>query len=429
MTAESQPRPYRAAAIIGLVAQALFTIRLAVPHKLVFDEVHYVPAARVLIELSGPRNIEHPLLGKELIAFGMMFFGDNSFGWRIMSTFAATAVVLGIFAIAWMLFRRLRTATMAALFVLLNITVFIQARIAMLDGFMAAFVVTGIAALLWAMRAPPEKVWRRWVLGSVLLGLAVAAKWSAAPFIAYAAIALILIRLRDGRMRRRSVYAALNPHDQRFWPGLPVVPAIIALGVISIATYCLTFWPAFHYAQLPLTREGFIRFQMQMYAAQTQVLPPHTYQSNWKTWPLMIRPIWYLYEPADGAMRGIFMVGNPAILWGGLVAVAACLWAWVRDGSARMLAVAGLWFGAYAMWIVIPKSIGFFYYYYLPSIFLALPLAAAFDRFATGRWKHWDEAFLVLALGLFVYFYPIIAAMALHDPQDFRRWMWFPTWP
>ncbi|MDB5706836.1 MAG: dolichyl-phosphate-mannose--protein mannosyltransferase [Sphingomonas bacterium] len=429
MTAESPPRPYRAAAIIGLVAQLLFTIRLAVPHKLVFDEVHYVPAARVLLELSGPRNIEHPLLGKELIALGIMLFGDNSFGWRIMSTFAATAVVLGIFAIAWMLFGKLRTATMASLFVLLNITVFIQARIAMLDGFMAAFVVMGIAALLWAMRAPPEKVWRRWLLGSFLLGLAVAAKWAAAPFIAYAAVALIWIRLRDARMRKRSVYAALNPGDQAYWPGLPVVPALIALGVVSIATYCLTFWPAFYYAQFPLTREGFVAFQMRMYAAQTQVLPPHTYQSSWPSWPLMIRPIWYLYEPVDGAMRGILLIGNPAILWGGLIAVAACLYAWVRDGSMKLLAVAGLWIGSYAMWILIPKSIGFFYYYYLPSIFLALPLAGAFDRFRTGRWKHWDEGFLVLCFCLFVYFYPIISAMALNDPQDFRHWMWFSTWP
>ncbi len=138
MTTESQPRPYRAAAIIGLVAQLLFTFRLTTPHKLVFDETHYVAAARVLMELSGPSNIEHPLLGKELIALGMLIFGDNSLGWRIMSTFAATAVVLGIFAILWLLFGRVRTAVIGALCVLLNITVFIQARIGMLDGFMAA---------------------------------------------------------------------------------------------------------------------------------------------------------------------------------------------------------------------------------------------------------------------------------------------------
>ena len=423
------PRPIRAAAIIGLAAQILFTLRLATPHKLMFDEVHYVPAARVLLQLSGPVNIEHPLLGKELIALGIAIFGDNSFGWRILSTLAGTVTVLGIFAILWMLFQRVRTAAMGALFVLLNITVFIQARIAMLDGFMAAFVVTGIAALLWAMRAPPGKAWPRWLLGSVFLGLGVACKWVAAPYIAYAGIAFLAIRLRDARARNRSVYAALNPGDQIFWPGMPAIHALLALGLVSIAAYCLTFLPAFYYAVQPMTVHDFIRFQMKMYAEQTEILPPHTYQSGWRSWPLMIRPIWYLYEPVDGAVRGVLMIGNPAILWGGLIAVAACLIAWVREGSAKLLAVVLLWAGSYAMWALIPKSIGFFYYYYLPSIFLALPLAAAFDRFATGKYRGWDEAFLILAFGLFVYFYPIISAVALNDPQDFRYWMWFSTWP
>ncbi len=423
------PRPYRAAAIIGLAAQILFTLRLATPHKQMFDEVHYVPAAHALLQLQGPVNIEHPLLGKELIALGITLFGDNSFGWRIMSTLAGTASVLGIFAILWLLYGRVRTSTLGALFVLLNITVFIQARIAMLDGFMAAFVVTGIAVLLWAMRSPPGKVWPRWLFGSLLLGLGVACKWVAAPYIAYAAVAFIVIRLRDARQRNRSVYAALNPRDQVYWPGLPAIHALLALGAVSIAAYCLTFLPAFFYAVDPLTFSGLARFQIRMYEAQTQILPPHTYQSGWRTWPLMIRPIWYLYETVDGAVRGVLLIGNPAIFWGGLIAIAACLYAWVRQGSARLLAVVLLWGGSWAMWMLIPKSIGFFYYYYLSSIFLALPLAAAFEQFCRGRYRHWDLGFLALTLGLFIYFYPIISAVALGDPQDFNHWMWLKTWP
>jgi len=428
MTATA-PRPFRAAAIIGLAAQMLFTLRLATPHKQMFDEVHYVPAAQVLLRLQGPVNIEHPLLGKELIALGISLFGDNSFGWRIMSTFAGTATVLGIFAILWLLYGRVRTATMGALFVLLNITVFIQARIAMLDGFMAAFVVTGIAALLWAMRAPEGKAWPRWLLGSLLLGLGVGCKWVAAPYIAFAGIAFVAIRLRDAQARKRSVYAALNPGNQIFWPGMPAIHALLALGAVSIAAYCLTFLPAFFYAVDPLTFNGLARFQMRMYEAQTEILPHHTYQSGWRTWPLMIRPIWYLYEPVDGAVRGVLMIGNPAIFWGGLIAIAACLYAWVREGSEKLLAVSLLWAGSWAMWMVIPKSLGFFYYYYLSSIFLALPLAAAFERFGRGRLRNLDYGFLALAFCLFVYFYPIIASVALNDPQDFRYWMWFSTWP
>ena len=45
------------------------------------------------------------------------------------------------------------------------------------------------------------------------------------------------------------------------------------------------------------------------------------------------------------------------------------------------------------------------------------------------RLRYWDEAFLMLSLGLFIHFYPILAAAPLSGPRAFERWMWFSTWP
>ena len=134
---DATPRPYRAAAMLAVLAQLLFCYRLTIPTKLMFDEVHYVPAARKLLALAGPSNIEHPLLAKEIIAGGIALLGDNSLGWRFFSTLAGTATVLGVFAIVWLMLGRVRPAVCAGLFTLFNFTVYIQARIAMLDGFMA----------------------------------------------------------------------------------------------------------------------------------------------------------------------------------------------------------------------------------------------------------------------------------------------------
>ena len=50
-------------------------------------------AARALLALSAPANIEHPPFAKELIAIGMRLFGDNPFGWRFMSTLAGSATM------------------------------------------------------------------------------------------------------------------------------------------------------------------------------------------------------------------------------------------------------------------------------------------------------------------------------------------------
>jgi dolichyl-phosphate-mannose-protein mannosyltransferase len=400
-------KPLAPALAIGALAQGVFSWRLTIPHSLVFDEIHYVPAARTLLALSHPANTEHPLLGKTLIAIGIALFGDNSLGWRAMSTLAGTATVVGVFAILWLMLGRVRPAVIGSLLVLLNFTVFVQARIAMLDGFMAAFVVSALAAMLWAMRGP--QAWPRWLLGSVLLGLAAGVKWTALPYVVYAAVAFVLLK-RPGR-----------------WPGLSRIPALAILALASGAAYLATFAPAFLYAQDPLTVATLIPFQFEMLARQTQILPHHNYQSAWWSWPLMIRPIWYLYEPVDGAVRGVLMIGNPMVMWGGLVAVAACLWGALCWRNALLGATAGLWIGSCAMWAIIPKSLGFFYYYYLSSIWLCVALAVAFDRF--GRKRHWDEASLALAAGLFAYFYPILSAAALPGPRAFVRWMWFSTWP
>ncbi len=402
-------RPAVVAVLIAIAAQLLFTHNLTRPSILVFDEVHYVPAAHTLLALERPTNTEHPLLGKALIAAGIATFGDNPMGWRAASTLAGTASVLGVFAILMLVFGSLRTAICGAAFSAFNITLFVQARIGMLDVFLGAFVTLAIAAMLWAARAHAR---RRWLLGSVLLGLATAVKWTAAPYVAFAAIAFVILK------RRR-------PH---LWPALSPIVAITMLGIVSVATYFLSFAPAFFYAEQPLTLSTLIPFQHEMYARQTQVLSPHTYQSSWPGWPFIARPIWYLYEHVDGAVRGILLVGNPAVMWGGLVALAALGWAWARRQDARAGGIVLLWAGSLAIWAAVPKSLGFYYYYHLSGIFISIALAAAFHVHATHKRRDWIDYYLVLCLAVFLWFYPIISAAALPDPQAFNRWMMFDSW-
>jgi dolichyl-phosphate-mannose-protein mannosyltransferase len=172
-------RPWLVALLIGIAAQLLFTVHLDQPGGIMFDEVHYVPAAHALIDLSGPRNTEHPLLGKELIALGMDLLGDNPFGWRILPTLAGTATVLGVFAFLWILMRgRMRVAVTGAVLVMLNQSLFVQARTAMLDVFLGAFLLWGLVFLLWAMHGTRAQVRWRWCAGAALLGLATAVKWA-----------------------------------------------------------------------------------------------------------------------------------------------------------------------------------------------------------------------------------------------------------
>jgi dolichyl-phosphate-mannose--protein O-mannosyl transferase len=424
MFARLAARPALLALLIGLGAEILFALHLDRPSRLMFDEVHYVPAARILLALDGPTNIEHPLLGKTLIAAGIDLFGDNPIGWRAPATLAGTATVLATFAFLQLLTRSARTATIGALLVVLNQFVFIQARIAMLDAFLGALLLWGLTCLIWAMRSPPRWTAWRWTLGSALLGLAIGVKWLAVPFVGFAALAFVAIRLGDARGRAPGGSAWSGDHP--YWRGLATLPALLLLGTVAIVTYTLTFVPAFFYAEEPLTLATLLPLQQEMWALQTQKLHAHPYQSSWWSWPLMLRPIWYFYEPDKGAQRGVLLIGNPVILWGGLVAVAACWWAGLRHGARQLLAVAALWTASLLIWALIPKSLGFFYYYYLPSIFLCLALALAFAHY--DRRRRWDEWFVGASLIAFAYFYPILSAAPLAGPSSFAHWTWFESW-
>ena len=403
-------RPWLIPLGLACVAELLFLFRLGTPHGFVFDEVHYVPAARALLALGGPMNLEHPLFAKILIAAGMALFGDNSFGWRFMATLAGTATVIAVYAIAALLTRDRRAGLVAGALALFGNTVFVQARIAMLDTFMAALLAGGLAMLLWALRSE-RRVWAKWLGGAVLLGLAIGCKWAALPYVGFAGLGLIVLRWRRGR--------AL---------AMPLIPALAALGGVAVLAYLATFLPALFYAKEPLTLGRLLPFQLEMYRLQTQVLPHHTYQSNWWSWPLMQRPIWYIYEVADGAQRGVLLVANPLLAWGGLVAVAACAWIGIARRSLATLAPALLWLGSIAMWAAIPKSLGFYYYYYPSTLWLAVALGVALARVDPAGKRRWDEWYVTATIAVFAYFWPILSAAPLGGADAFHRWTWFAGW-
>ena len=399
--------PLQLALIVGLVAQLLFTVDLGQPAKMMFDETHYVPAAQKTFGLIERSNEEHPLLAKWLIGLSMALFGETPAGWRALSTIMGTATVLAVFWIALRLFGSARAAATAAVLTMLNQLVFIHARIAMLEVYWVGFLLLAIGCLIEGYRS--ARAWR-WIAGAaVLLGLAAGSKWSAIPWAAPIGLMFVALKLRG-----------------QGWPGVSLVGGAVLIGGLSLLTYLATFAPAFFYAREPLSLAELIPYQRHMYELQTQLLAPHNYQSDWWGWPLIVRPIWYLYEPVAGVQRGVLFIGNPAIMWGGLLVILPCLWARTKP----LLLAVGLWAFAYGVLILIPKTIGFYYYYYLPGIFLSLVLAGAFHHYCpAGRARWIPAAFVAVCAALFLYFFPIISAAPLANDQAFLKWIWFPTWP
>src|SRR5882757_11403171 len=85
------------AVIIFFAAHFALLAGVTTPDKFYFDEVHYVPAARQMLDPVMPApmlNPMHPPLAKQLIALSILTFGDVPFGWRYPAAlFGALAIV------------------------------------------------------------------------------------------------------------------------------------------------------------------------------------------------------------------------------------------------------------------------------------------------------------------------------------------------
>ncbi|WP_086739501.1 phospholipid carrier-dependent glycosyltransferase [Erythrobacter colymbi] len=405
--------------------------RLAIPSILYFDEVHYIPAAREFLSLiqtgAGEyRNREHPLLAKELIALGMLVFGDNPLGWRIVPWASGVLAFFAALRALWHASHD-RYATLAfGLLLATGFPLFIHSRIAMLDIVMA----NALAVAAWqfaAACAQPEQGRWRLALTGIAIGCALGAKWNAIPLAMVPGITFFIARALAGRRR------LLLSRRGAPVPGITLVEAFVWLGIVPLAVYAATYVPGYWWADAahpsPLASQGLIGLHREMFELQSQLKTPHRYMSQWSQWVLNTRGIWYLYEEVDGAMRGVLLVGNPLTMWLGLPALAWCLVEGVWQRNWARLAAALGYAAALGLWVIAPKPVQFYYHYLVPSFFLLAALALACSdlrRLPKGEWL--AGGVLAGALLVAAYFFPIIAALPIAGPDAYLDWMWLKGW-
>lgn len=422
-----QPPPDRSAdpklAVLALcwLFLALCLFHIHIPSKPFFDEVHYLPAARALLDGSEWLNAEHPPLGKIILAAGIALFGDTPFGWRI---FPAVFATLSLYAFTRALWEagRSRFATLSYCWLLgTGFFLIIHGRIAMLDIFMVAFIALSLWQCARAVRAPEEGRLRL-ILAGLAMGAALATKWNAIPLAPLPGLAFLVARFSAGRRR------LLLSRRGAPVPGVSLVEAAFWLGALPLAVYALSFAPSLLVDKTPFGERGLIGIQQMMLEMQESVKQPHHYQSNWWQWILNLRGIWYLYENVDGAYRGVLLIGNPFTMLAGLPALLWCGWVAVTRRRHDALAVVLLFAASFGFWIVAAKPIQFYYHYFLPSCFLLAALALALDALRQRGWGMVSYAVLAASAGFFVFFFPVLTAMKLTASGSFITWAWIDGW-
>jgi dolichyl-phosphate-mannose-protein mannosyltransferase len=412
------------AVVIFVVAHFALLIGVTTPENFYFDEVHYVPAARQMLEPVMPTptlNPMHPPLAKQLIALSIRTFGDGPLGWRYPGVLFGSLAMVAMYLCGLALFAQQGPAVASALLAFFNQMVFVQSRIAMLDIFALAFGLFGVAAFMHGFRKPRPHPW--FAVAGLVFGLSIACKWNGLFALATCIVVVAVIRLLQ---RWGTQFAEGNAGDwyrPGLWPDFRYYHFAACFVLIPAMVYLASFVPLYGFS-LP----DLVEAQRRIFADNTTTaIAGHTYMSAWPSWPFLVRPVWYLFDKiADDRIAAVVFLGNPLVLWTALPALIACLRDWIVTRRADAFLILSFYFGPYLAWAVLPRTVGFLYYY-LPSATLAsLALVYVLRRGNNPRWLLW--AFVGMAFAGFAAMLPISAAFVGTSMATFNRLMLFQNW-
>lgn len=213
----------------------------------IFDEAHYVPAIRKMLQGQAVNN-EHPPLSKALMILGVSIFGDNPVGWRIFPAVAGSLNVMLVGLIAYELTRRRSVAYAASFLYGTDVTTFNIGSMAILDAPSYSFLLLSGYLLLRGRLIP----------SSACLGLAALAKSSSTFTGAGLAVIAFIDRVSRGR-------GALRLRVSRGLDNVAIIVVMTSIVFVAgIALYDLTYhaYPnPFEHIDFMLSYHSSLRFE------------------------------------------------------------------------------------------------------------------------------------------------------------------------
>jgi dolichyl-phosphate-mannose-protein mannosyltransferase len=438
---------------VTLLAGAVRFHALSRPSEKVFDETYYAsdgclyagePYEECDLEDDAERSWVHPPLGKQLIARGIDVFGNRAFGWRFSAVIAGTGVVMLVGILAFLLFGSPVWAGLAALLAGAEHLSFVQSRIAMLDVFLAFFVLLGFVLLVADRRradraqaaadpeAPPPRPRRplRYLSGAAF-GAAVAVKWSGLLALAAAAVLAIVWERsrRKERGDRRPLWSAIR--EEGIW-------TYMAFALVPLVVYVLPWIPwwasrDFSFGELIGHHGDMASYHFGLDTVKESGEPIHPYMSRAWTWLLLIRPVAYHWQGDPNCCEEILGIGSPALFWGALLVIPYLLLVWIsrREWQAGAILLPILF--QLLPWFLVSRPLFMFYMTPVAPL-LALAMIQPLRDLARSRLdRRLAIAGVAIVVGvcvaMFAFFWPVLSASPLtYDQWQTRIWFDGTTW-
>lgn len=384
-----------------------------------FDEIYHARTAWEHLNGVYPYEITHPPLGKIIISWGIALFGMTPFGWRFSGTFFGVLMLPLMYVFLKKLFGSRTVSAAGTLVFAADFMHFVQTRIATIDTYAVFFI---LLMYLFMYLFFTEHRLRDLALSGLFFGLGAASKWTCL----YAGAGLALIWawywVKNARLGPK---AFLNNCGfcLVFFVLLPCGIYYLAYLPYGRASGCALF--SGEYLQMVLDNQEY------MFNYHSGVVATHPYSSRWYQWILDIRPIlYYLQYLPDGTRSSFGAFVNPALCWGGFMALFVLLYLALarRDETAAFILLGYL--AQLVPWMFVSR-LTFEYHYFPCTVFLVLAMGYVFSIFCQngrhGRRCVWG--FALGSLALFALFYPALSGLPVDNALATRLLGWLPSWP
>jgi dolichyl-phosphate-mannose--protein O-mannosyl transferase/Gpi18-like mannosyltransferase len=285
-----------------------------------------------------------------------------------------------------------------------------------------------------------SKLWL--VVFTVALGCLVSSKWYGVMGFGVSFAVLIGVFLQRYLLKQRPALWG-NPR------GFRIDGALAAIVFVSATVYMLAWAPdLLRHSDDPNEVHNLndvVLRQQTMFDYHDHLTATHPYSSKFWEWPLDLVPVAYFYQdhranqsdPKGCCIYEITSMPNPAILWFGLLCVPLVgVLAW-RERNKGYALIVLTYLLQWLPWMRSPR-ITFAYHFYVDIPLICLCNVIVLQRVWEWGKRHVEGrgmwvgglavgAYVALAVGTFVYFYPILAAHPIAWDAWHQR-MWIGYW-
>lgn len=378
-----------------------------------FDEIYYVRTAEEHIGFERPYETTHPPLGKLVIAAGILIFGYNPFGWRIMGVIFATLMIPIIYLFSKELFGTRLAALVSAFLLVFEFMHFTMGRIGTVDTYVVFFSLFSHFFFFKYLKGFLKNEANNRLLFLTVLSFALgfSTKW----IVLYGFIGdvFLLVALRFRKLLKTEAKWSLRVKELIKYPLSP----LFDLLVFAIIIYFTTF--------IPYVLDGYslidiFGLQWGMYRYHATLEATHPFASPWWSWPIMQRPVWlYVSYLSNGMVSTIVCMGNPVIWWFGIPCLIFLALKTIFKKDFNALYIVTLFLFQWIFYMPISRCV--FLYHFYPNVpFLILAVTFLLDDLWRKKKAFGKIIVLIFLIGVataFILFYPVLSGYPCH-------WTW-----